>query len=324
MGARSKVPKGSREATGVGFYGMERGAKFRKNRLFIPVEAFAVVAVARGGFVDGALQVEIFDDAVGGEVVALNDFGLAVDNDGGFEGFGIADGVGEANENFAGGAFFQIVDGDTASHVGGRAVNLRGVFARVAATADSDTRAVVVDDEFATGEACVGVKTAHGPVAGRVDMEFEFAGKVVVFDEGFDFFGQNLAGDVLEGGDERVNRAVGGDGDLGFAVVGEFGVDELVEAAGEDDLAGEKLGGFGTGVANHDSLVASAAGIDALGDFWGLLDNLSVDFERVAGNAVDDFGDIDFWGGGGDFAGYEDNTVATTGFGGNAGVGVFC
>ena len=128
---------------------------------------------------------------------------------------------------------------------------------------------------------------------------------------------------ILEAGDDRVDTAIRGDSNLGFAVVGVLVVDKLVEISGEDDFSWQHLWGFVGGVANHNALVASAAGVYALGDFGGLFDDFSVNLDIVAGNAANDFFNIDIIGGGGDFAGNKNDTVATTSFGSDAGVWVF-
>ena len=58
--------------------------------LIVPIKSFTEVAVAGGGFVDRAEEVEILDDTVWGEVVAGDLFYLAINNDGLLEGLGFA------------------------------------------------------------------------------------------------------------------------------------------------------------------------------------------------------------------------------------------
>ena len=68
-------------------------------------------------------------------------------------------------------ALFKIVDGDATSHIGGGAVNFGWVFTRVTTATDSDGWAVVINDQFAAGEAGVGTKAALLPIAGGVNVK---------------------------------------------------------------------------------------------------------------------------------------------------------
>ena len=70
-------------------------------------------------------------------------------------------------------ALFKIVDGDAAGHVGGGAVNFGWVFTRVTTTTDGDSGAVIINDQFAAGEAGVGIKATLVPVAGGVNVKLQ-------------------------------------------------------------------------------------------------------------------------------------------------------
>lgn len=67
----------------------------------------------------------------------------------------------------------EMIDGDFACHISGGAIDLGRVFAGKTTTADRNTWAVVIDDEFAAGEASVGGEAALLPVAGGVKMKFD-------------------------------------------------------------------------------------------------------------------------------------------------------
>src|SRR5271156_4203798 len=132
------------------------------------------------------------------------------------------------------------------------------------------------------------------------------------------------------------------DGDLGFSVGAEeidyvlfanFG--ELVrEAVRELDGHGHQLGSFVAGVAEHQALVASAAGVYAHGDVWRLFMDgaddaagFSVETEFGAGVAdvANDFacqvGKIHV-SGGGDFAGDDYESSGDQGLAGHAAHGI--
>lgn len=189
------------------------------------------MAIASGGFVDGAFQIEEFDDATWSEVVAFDLLWLTIDDDGLLEWLSFANGVGEADENFVSVTLFEVINGDFASHVGGGAIDFGGIFAGIAATTNGDAWAVVVDDELATGEASVSVKATLLPVAGRIDMKFQFALKLVFGDKVADFLFEVGFSDILEASDNGFDGAVWGDSDLGFAVIRIFVIDKLVETA---------------------------------------------------------------------------------------------
>ena len=132
------------------------------------------------------------------------------------------------------------------------------------------------------------------------------------------------------------------DGDLGFSVwaeeidnvrLADFG--EFVrEAVRELDGHGHQLGGFVAGVAEHQALVASAAGVNAHGDVWRLFVDSADDaagfcvkakFRASVADIANDFagevGEVDV-GGGGDFAGDYDQARGDQGFAGNAAHGI--
>lgn len=146
------------------------------------------MAVASGLLVDGAFKVEEVDDTAGSKVIAGDDFWSAVNNNGGLERFSDTDGVGETHKNFGSRARAEIVDGDTASHVSGGAVDFGRVFARETAAADRDTGTVVVDDEFSAGEPGVGLEATLRPVAGGIKVERGGRIEVVLSDKLFDEF----------------------------------------------------------------------------------------------------------------------------------------
>ena len=83
---------------------------------------------------------------------------------------GDADGVGELDLAALGQARGDDVLGDVAGHVGGRAVDLRGVLAAERAAAVAAPAAVGVDDDLAAGHARVAVRAADDELAGRVDV----------------------------------------------------------------------------------------------------------------------------------------------------------
>ena len=101
-----------------------------------------------------------------------------------------------------------------------------------------------------------------------------------------------------------------------------FFVNKLVKTTRKDDFEGEKLFGFFAGVTDHDSLVAGATSVDALGDFWGLFNDFGVDFVVFSGDAVDDFFDVNVVCCRSDFSGDKNDTVSATSFGSNASVGI--
>src|SRR3989338_4943645 len=133
----------------------------------------AEVAVCGGLFVDGATEVEPFDDRLRAEIEILRHdagqiFSFLV------EGLyhhwlGAADGIGDRNERFLGVAICDEGLSDETAHVGGRAVHLHRLFTREATPAVRHEPAVGVYLDLAASEACVGLKAAlHEPPC-RVD-----------------------------------------------------------------------------------------------------------------------------------------------------------
>ena len=142
----------------------------------------AEMAAAGGFAVDRPTQVEVLDDPGRGQREELSDQvgDLGVGDLAGAEGvdvdadrLGNADGVGELNLASLGQAGGDDVLGDVAGHVGGRAVDLRGVLAAESAAAVAAHAAVGVDDDLAAGHAGVAVRTADDELAGRVDVRIE-------------------------------------------------------------------------------------------------------------------------------------------------------
>ena len=120
------------------------------------------MAAAGGLAVDRPAQVEVLDDARRGqrEVLAdqlgdlrVGDLAGAVGVDVDADRLGDADGVGELHLAALGQAGGDDVLGDVAGHVGGRAVDLRGVLAAEGAAAVPAPAAVGVDDDLAAGQA---------------------------------------------------------------------------------------------------------------------------------------------------------------------------
>ncbi len=84
---------------------------------------------------------------------------------------GHADGVGELDFSARGQAGSNHVLGDVAGHVAGRAIDLRRIFAGERAAAVTAHAAVGIDDDFASGEAGIAVRTADDEAAGGIDVE---------------------------------------------------------------------------------------------------------------------------------------------------------
>src|SRR6185436_11357239 len=146
----------------------------------LPGELFLVAPeVPVGGrlLVDGAAQVQVFDDAFGGEgedlAHGVDDLALlhlaralGVHHHG--DGVGHADGVGDLQLEAVGQAGGHDVLGDVARHVRRRAVHLRRVLAREGAAAVAPHAAVGVDDDLAPGETAVALRPAHHEPARRI------------------------------------------------------------------------------------------------------------------------------------------------------------
>ena len=239
---------------------------------------------------------------------------------------------------------------DVTRHVAGRAVDLGWIFSGERAAAVTAVAAVGVDDDFAASEACITHRAADDEAAGGIDVEFGFAVEHLGGYHWFDHFVENRVGQialrnffaVLRGDDGGVNARGAAfdvlDCDLGFAVGSEeinfAGLANIGESLGELmrelDGHGHQLGSFVAGEAEHQALVAGAAGIDAHGDIVGLLldgadDAAGFGVEAVLGAGVTDVFDdlarqvrkVDVRLGG-DFAGDDHQAGGNKRFTGNA------
>ena len=199
---------------------------------------------------------------------------------------GHADCIRELHFHFVREARGDEVLGDVARHVACRAVDLRGIFSRERAAAVTSAAAVRVDDDLAAGEAGVALRSADHEAAGRVDVEDGVAIEQLgrhgrldhLLDDRFAQIGVADVRRVLRGDDDRAGAdrtlAVVLDGDLRLAVgteeievarLARFGeaLDELVR---ERDRQRHQLRRLADGEAEHEALIAGAAGIDALRD----------------------------------------------------------
>ena len=123
-------------------------------------------------------ELELFDDVSGLEGENLEDRreDLFVGNGAGAEGIDmhahrqrVTDGIGKLHLALAGKPGGHDVFRNPAAHVGGRAVDLRRILAGKRATAVTAHTAVGVDDDLATGETGVTLRTADDEIAGGVD-----------------------------------------------------------------------------------------------------------------------------------------------------------
>src|SRR5262249_12385561 len=141
----------------------------------------AEVAVAGGFLVDGAAQVERFDDPRGRQLEVspdqLDELVVAHAFDRGpacvypdIERVGIADGVGQLHLALRGELGSNDVLGDVAGHVRGRAVYLGRVLAGKRAAAVPAPAAVGVDDDLPPGQTAVAVRATREEAARRVDV----------------------------------------------------------------------------------------------------------------------------------------------------------
>src|SRR5207249_2200141 len=83
---------------------------------------------------------------------------------------GVADGIRKLDFAFAGQVGGDDVLGDVAGHVGGRAINLGGVFAAEGAAAVPAAAAVGIHNDLAPRQAAVAVWAAYQETSGRIDM----------------------------------------------------------------------------------------------------------------------------------------------------------
>lgn len=276
---------------------------------FFPSEGFAgttEVTVGGGGAVDGASEIEAFDDTggFGGEDLGDHEaeffFGdgagaEGIDHDG--DGFSDADGVGELNFAAGGEASGNDVFGDVSGHVCGGAVDFAGVFSGESAATVASHAAVSIDDDLASCESAIAHGAADNKASCGVDVIEDLGGEQVGGDDFFDdFFDDAFAdgfvadvGAVLrrdyDGGDFFGFTVFVADGDLGLSVRSEEGKGSVFTDSGE--LFGEAVGevdghrhedvGFVASVAEHHALVTSAlffmearAFVDTLGDIGAL------------------------------------------------------
>jgi len=293
---------------------------------------------------------------------AFVDFGglFSVDQDA--DGFGDADGVRQLDFTGVGQSCGDDIFGNIAGHIAGGAVHLGGVFSAEGAAAVAASSAVGIDDDFSAGQAAIPFGAADFKSSGRVDMKDgvvvnQFFGQNGQDDFFNDFFAGLVGhligffvhdgGIVLGAADDGMNAfwffvfAVF-DSDLAFAVGPQpfdfAGLAQFCKSAGDFvgqiDRQGHIDGGFPAGIAEHQSLVAGSASIDAHGNVGTLLfegneDGAVVGIEADGGVGVADFsdgiacelGDIDD-GLGGNLAGDERHAGGNKGFAGDAAVGV--
>ncbi len=277
---------------------------------FFPSEGFArttEVTVGGGGAVDGASEIEAFDDAggFGGEDLGDHDaeffFGdgagaEGIDHD--RDGFSDADGVGELNFAAGGEASGNDVFGDVSGHVCGGAVDFAGVFSGESAATVTSHAAVSIDDDLAPCESAIAHGTADNKASCGVDVIEDLGGEQVGGDDFFDDFFDDAFADgfvadvrAVLGRDHDRGDFFGfavfvADGDLGLSVGSEEGEGSVFadsgelfgEAMGEVDGHGHEDVGFVASIAEHHALVASAlffvearTFIDTLGDIGALL-----------------------------------------------------
>ena len=98
-------------------------------------------------------QPKVLNDAFGGKVVAFYWQVFAVNNGGCFDGVWEANGVREVDVYFVRLVFFEVVDGNFAGNVGGRAVYFGAVLAAKCPATQRDAWAVAIDGELSAGEA---------------------------------------------------------------------------------------------------------------------------------------------------------------------------
>ena len=229
---------------------------------------------------------------------------------------GDADGVGELHGAAIGQIGRDDVLRDVARHVARRAVDLRRILARERAAAVRGRAAVGVDDDLAAGEAGVAVRAADHEAAGRVDQDARLRVHQrrrddllddVLGDVGAELLGRDLVA-VLRRDDHGVDAdrrvAVVLDADLGLAVRPEVGRaalaarlrQPLAQPVRQHDRQRHQLRRLAAGVAEHQALVAGAAGVHAHRDVGRLAvdrgdDAAGVAVEPVLGVGVADFPD---------------------------------
>ena len=166
----------------------------------------------RGGLlVNGAAKVERLDDPLRRELeMRSDDFAdLVVVDEAGVERvdqhgnrFGHTNRVRELNHAAAGEACGDDVFRDVARHIAGGPIDLGGILARERAAAVRRCATVGIDDDLASGDAGIAVRTADNESAGGVDEEARPAIPHVLGDHALDdplgdVFAQPLVADVL-------------------------------------------------------------------------------------------------------------------------------
>jgi len=142
------------------------------------------VAVAGGGQINRAEELEVTDNGVRGEGKDVADNGgEAIIADGAGAGgvnlygdrLGYADGISELNFTLLGQAGGDDVLGNVASHVGSGTIDLGRILAAESAAAVTAGAAIGIDDYFPAGYAAIAVGAAENEPAGGVDVHLELA-----------------------------------------------------------------------------------------------------------------------------------------------------
>src|ERR1700694_2810440 len=262
----------------------------------------AEVAVGRRLLVDGPAEVQLPDDLQRAEVEMLLDqlldFGdrhpLGAEGlDKNRDRLAYADRIGDLDLAMAGKARGYDVLSHVARRVGARPVHLGGILAAKAAAAVPRVAAVAVDDDLPAGDTRVRTRAAEHEAPGRIHVD---CGALVEHLRRDDLFENELLqvladpfqADILcvlrreHHGVDALRAAVDVfDSDLGLAVRAQVGQrlvlphpGELArQQVGELDRHRHQLRRFVTGKAEHHPLVASPAGVVALGDVRLLLLN---------------------------------------------------
>lgn len=144
------------------------------------------MAVVGGLAVDGAKEVELFDDVGGFETEGFKDGALEffLVNFAGAEGvhshgnrFRVADGVGKLDFGAIGESGGHDIFCHPTPHVGRAAIHFARVFAAKGSAAVTAHAAIAVHDDFAPGEAGVALRAANDEVARGIDEKFGFFGE---------------------------------------------------------------------------------------------------------------------------------------------------
>lgn len=289
------------------------------------------VTVSGGLLQDGAAQVEVADDGSRAKIeVVLHDLGdllvsLARASDAGAVGVHEdgqrvrhTDGVGELDKHTVGKAGGDDGLGDPTGSVGSRAIDLGGILAREGSATVGTPATVGVDDDLATGEAGITVRTTDDETTRGVQVVDGLLVEVLGRHDGLDDVLKELSLDlvlgdllvVLGGDDDGVHAHGDGAatlhavlaGHLGLAVRAHPRADAVLAdlsqagAEGGGKVVGQGHEGLGLigGIAEHDTLVTGTdvlelGGIDGLGDIRGLLLDSNND---VAGAVVKTLGNI--------------------------------